>query len=69
MRKLAAAKSTIFTTAGVHISFDSKRAYWSENGFARLRIEASRMVENGPGSNPRKPYRGSAALPKVQRLN
>ena len=59
---------TIFTTRVLHNSFASKSSYWSEREFARLRIEVSRMIEKGPGSNPRKPYskRGTSKGSKTE---
>ena len=67
LQKLCAAHPTIFTTRVLHNNFASKSAYWSENGFERLRIEVLRMIEKGPGSNPRKPYskRGSSKGAKL----
>lgn len=68
LQKQCAAHPTIFTTRVLHNNFASKSAYWSENGFERLRIEVLRMIEKGPGSNPRKPYskRGSSKGAKIE---
>lgn len=54
LRTQMAAHPEVFTARVLLNGFASRRKYWTEGGFAKLKREIEKLIAKGPGHTPRK---------------